>query len=196
MPAASQPRALCLESSEPAPQDTVGAAAARLRMDEASFRLFYERSAPRLFAYLLRVSGERALAEDLLQEAYCRFLSSKLPQMDEAAQQSYLFRITTNLMRDRWRRHRESPMPETLPEPASGSPQLDRQLAVRQAFQQLKMRERELLWLAYVEGSNHKEIAEATGVRSASIRPLLFRARRRLANLLRGSASSQTERSK
>jgi RNA polymerase sigma-70 factor, ECF subfamily len=165
-------------------------------MDEASFRLFYERSAPRLFAYLLRVSGERSLAEDLLQEAYCRFLASKLPHMDEAAQQSYLFRIATNLMRDRWRRHRESPMPEKLPEPASSSPQLDRQLALRQAFQQLKIRERKLMWLAYVEGSNHKEIAEATGMRPASVRPLLFRARRKLANLIRTGTSSETERSK
>jgi len=196
MPAASQPRALCLESSESAPQEKLGAAAARLRTDEASFRLFYERSAPRLFAYLVRVSGERALAEDLLQESYCRFLTSKPPHMDEGSQQSYLFRIASNLMRDRWRRHRESPLPEHLPEPGSASPQLDRQLALRQAFQQLKVRERELLWLAYVEGSNHKEIAEATGLRSASVRQLLFRARRRLATLLRDSASSERERSK
>lgn len=165
-------------------------------MDQASFRLFYERSAPRLFAYLLRVSGDRSLAEDLLQESYCRFLSSKVPEMAEPSQQSYLFRIATNLIRDRWRRHRENPMPEKLPEPASNSPHLDHQLALRQAFHQLKVRERELLWLAYVEGSNHKEIAKATGLRSASVRPLLFRARRKLAHLLRGSASSQTERSK
>ena len=67
-------------------------------MDEESFRIFYERSAPRLFAYLLRVSGERSVAEDLLQEAYCRFLSSKFPETDEASQRSYLFRIATNLM--------------------------------------------------------------------------------------------------
>ena len=196
MPAGSQSRALCLESSESTPQDTSRTAESRLRMDEASFRLFYGRSSPRLFAYLLRVSGERGLAEDLLQEAYCRFLTGKLPEMDEASQQSYLFRIASNLMRDRWRRNKESPMPENLPEPASAPPQLDRQLALRQAFQQLKVRERELLWLAYVEGSNHKEIAEATGLGSASVRPLLFRARRRLANLIRGGASSETERSK
>ena len=165
-------------------------------MDEASFRLFYEQSAPKLFAYLLRVSGERALAEDFLQESYCRFLSRKLPRIDDVSPQSYLFRIATNLMCDRWRRHRESPVPENFPEPASASPQPERQLALRQAFQQLKVRERELLWLAYVEGSNHKEIAAVTGMRSASVRPLLFRARRRLANLLRGSAGSKRDGSK
>jgi len=196
MPAAPQPRALCLEPSGAASPDVANAAESRLQMDEASFRLFYEQSAPRLFAYLLRVSADRGLAEDLLQEAYCRFLSSKLPEMCESSQQSYLFRIATNLLRDRWRRRKENALPEDFPEPASGPPQLDRQLDLRHAFHQLKARERQLLWLAYVEGSNHKEIAEVTGLRHGSIRLLLFRARRRLANLIRTGDSAQTEYSK
>lgn len=113
--------------------------------------------------------------------------------MDEAQQRSYLFRIATNLLRDGWRRRRESAMPENLPEPASGPPELDRQLELRQAFQQLKLRERQLLWLAYVEGSDHKEIAAATGLRHKSVRLLLFRARRKLANLIRAGTPSPTE---
>lgn len=196
MPAASQPRALCLETSGSAQQEVTSGAETGLRMDVASFRLFYEHSAPKLFAYLLRVSGERTAAEDLLQEAYCRMLSSTLPAMDEASQQSYLFRIATNLLRDRWRRRKNSSSLENLPEPTSGPPRLDRQLEMRQAFQKLKIRERQLLWLAYVEGSNHEEIAEATGLRYKSVRLLLFRARRRLANLMRGSEFPDMESSK
>jgi RNA polymerase sigma-70 factor, ECF subfamily len=42
-----------------------------------------------------------------------------------------------------------------------------------------------MLWLAYVEGSSHREIAAALGLRAASIRSMLFRARRRLADKLR-----------
>ena len=45
-------------------------------------------------------------------------------------------------------------------------------------------RERQLLWLAYAEGYSHREIAEITGLASASIRLLLFRARRKIARLL------------
>jgi RNA polymerase sigma-70 factor (ECF subfamily) len=48
----------------------------------------------------------------------------------------------------------------------------------------LKPRERELLWLAYVEGMNHAEVAAATGLRVISVRMLLFRARRKAAELL------------
>ena len=88
----------------------------KLSMDATAFRAFYEESAPRLFAYLLRISGERALAEDLLQEAYCRFLATELPRMDNAQRRSYLFRVATNLLRDRWRRHKEDPLPDDLAE--------------------------------------------------------------------------------
>ena len=49
----------------------------------------------------------------------------------------------------------------------------------------LKPRERDLLWLAYAQGSSHQEIAQALGLKTASIKLLLFRARRRLAALLR-----------
>ncbi len=52
-------------------------------------------------------------------------------------------------------------------------------------MQALKPRARQLLWLAYVEGMSHAEIAEATGLGVMSIRLLLFRARRHAAGLLR-----------
>ena len=45
----------------------------------------------------------------------------------------------------------------------------------------LSPRDRQMLWLAYVEGSSHTEIAAALGLRTASIRSMLFRARQRLA---------------
>ena len=53
------------------------------------------------------------------------------------------------------------------------------------ALAQLRLRDRQLLWLAYAEGYSHREIAEVTGLASASIRLLLFRARRKIAALLR-----------
>jgi RNA polymerase sigma-70 factor (ECF subfamily) len=55
---------------------------------------------------------------------------------------------------------------------------------VRRALQHLKPRERELLWLAYVEGMSHAEIADATGLVRLSVRILLYRARNKAALLL------------
>ena len=60
-----------------------------------------------------------------------------------------------------------------------------RRLDLARSMARLKPRERDLLWLAYAQGSSHKEIAETLGLKTASIKLLLFRARRRLAGLLR-----------
>lgn len=46
--------------------------------------------------------------------------------------------------------------------------------------------ERALLWLAYVEGCRHEEIADMLEVKAGSVRVLLFRARRTLTRLLGG----------
>ena len=59
-------------------------------------------------------------------------------------------------------------------------------LDLARSMARLKPRERDLLWLAYAQGSSHKEIAETLGLKTASIKLLLFRARRRLAALLGG----------
>jgi len=159
-----------------------------LCLDECAFRVLYEQTSRPLLRYLLGMTRRPDLAEDLLQETYCRFLTARLPEMDEGQMRSYLFRIATNLLRDHWRRPKDEPALEASAEPPALAPHLERRFGVRQAFYRLKPRERQLLWLAYVEGSNHQEIAASTGLRAGSIRLLLFRARRRLAQLIGGKS--------
>jgi len=55
---------------------------------------------------------------------------------------------------------------------------------VPREFAALAPRERALLWLAYVEGENHQEIADALGLARGSVKVLLFRARAKLKRLL------------
>jgi len=83
-------------------------------------------------------------------------------------------------------------LPERSVPDVSPAPQFERRLSVRQAFERLKPRERQLLWLAYVEGSNHCEIADCTGLRAGSVRLLLFRARHKLAELI-GKSPQRTD---
>lgn len=192
MQAESTASAVGAELSQQAPASIVELIEHRAGMNEDAFRLFYERTARPLWAYLLRVSGRHDVADDLLQESYCRFLSADLPPMDEAESKSYLFRIATNLLHDRWRRSKSEAMVTAQDEPGPGD--LEGSADLRRAFEQLKPRERQLLWLAYVEGSNHKEIAGLTGLRAGSIRLLLFRARRKLAGALRRRAESTAKK--
>ena len=72
-------------------------------MEEQTFHALYAATAKPLWAYIARVSGRPDVANDLLQETYCRFLSSQLVNRELAETKPYLFRIATNLLHDRWR---------------------------------------------------------------------------------------------
>jgi len=156
-------------------------------MDSDQFAAFYERSAKPLWAYLARASGNAALADDLMQESYVRFLCAGFPGDGEVASRRYLFRIASNLLRDHWRRPRALPLDE-LPEDRSAardtSAQTESRLMLSPALAKMRPRDRQLLWLAHAENYSHREIAEITGIASPSIRLLLFRARREMARLL------------
>ncbi len=156
-------------------------------MDSDAFAGFYQRSAPALRAYLARVSGNHALADDLVQESYLRFLCATCPEGGEVNYRRYLYRIATNLLRDHWRRPRATcieDVPEQLLAARDGFSHIDSQALLDPAMAQMRPREREILWLAHAEGYSHREIAEITGLSAAGIRLLLFRARRKIARLL------------
>jgi RNA polymerase sigma-70 factor (ECF subfamily) len=164
------------------------------QMDEDAFRLFYDRTARPVWAYLSRMSGDPRLADDLLQEAYYRFLRANVAHESDAHRRNYLFRIATNLVRDMRRRpradaahgaERGEAIDPADPQSADVANGAVRRLDLARSMARLKPRERDLLWLAYAQGSSHKEIAETLGLKTASIKLLLFRARRRLAGLLR-----------
>ena len=161
-----------------------------LAMDEDAFRAFYERTCVALWGYLSRISGDRQLADDLLQEAYYRLLRAGERFESDAHRRNYLYRIATNLVRDSRRKNRpvQADSVELASLPADPSPlaDADRLADMRRAMRKLRPRERALLWLAYAHGSTHVEIAEVLGVKTASVKQLLFRARRRMAALLRG----------
>lgn len=175
-----QARSASIELSEPS--DSLANPADQPSLNREAFRVFYSRTNRSLWSYLMRASGRHDVADDLLQESYCRFLAAKLPEMDAAESRSYLFKIATNLLRDRWPSREVPEVSSTTPQSWEHDPET--RTDVRRAFEQLKPRERQLLWLAHVEGFDHREIARLTGLKAASIRVLLFRARRELASVL------------
>src|SRR5689334_13712587 len=157
-------------------------------MDEDAFCGFYERTSRALWGYLSRTSGDRQVADDLLQECYYRLLKCQVAFDSDAHRRNYLYRIATNLVRDSRRGSRplfaEGVDVGDLEAPR-GHADAEQRADVRRAMGRLKPRERALLWLAYAQGSSHVEIAEILGVKTGSIKLMLFRARRRLAAMLR-----------
>lgn len=164
-----------------------GAAAERAvnGMDEDGFRVFYEETAGKLRVYVRRAAGDAALADDIVQETFLRFLRANPRGLDQAQRKAYLYRTATALLVDHWRRVKRGRrwsltawFEDKTPEPSH------LRLDVPHVFAQLNPQQQALLWLAYVEGFDHREIAAALQLRERSVRVLLYRARRKMARLL------------
>lgn len=162
-------------------------------MTEEIFRAFYEETAGGLRAYLRHRLENSPLVDDLLQESYIRFLKANLPDnMDPAHRKNYLYRIATNLVHDSRRVRQFEQLADQ--ESVAFEKSMEAIQDVKRVLEQLKPKQRELLWLAYVEGFSHEEIAGIVKVRTPSIRPLLARARAQFVQLIkRGKAEKPLE---
>ena len=170
--------------------ENLAAPSGALSMDDDAFRAFHAATSRGLWAYLVGACGNRTLADDVMQEAYLRLLrATQFKPENEEHRRRYLYRIAANLLHDHarspQRREQElSPVHEEKPAPPKeGGLRTD----VARAMAQLPERERRLLWLAHVEGWSHEEIAADVGAKAASVKVMLFRARQRLAGVLRGA---------
>jgi RNA polymerase sigma-70 factor (ECF subfamily) len=175
---------------------TTPAVAATAWRAEEAFRSFYAATARPLWAYLRAACGDRAMADDLLQESYLRLLAAELAYEEEGGRRAYLYRIASNLLRDHWRRRRREPEAAPIDDEhgalaaETGDPG-GLAIDVQRALARLSLRERQLLWLAHVEGRSHRELARTLGLVPGSVRVLLFRARRRLATQLGAATAAE-----
>lgn len=159
--------------------------ATALAIDEGEFLAFHEATARPLRAYLRR-SLPPDDVDDALQEAYLRLLRTPHAALPVDERRAYLYRIAANLVKDAWRSKKkgpsgEGPSPEAL---AARTPSEANRLDVTQAMARLRVQERTMVWLAYVERASHREIAVAVDVKEGSVKVLLSRARRKLAAAL------------
>lgn len=144
-----------------------------------------------VWAYLARTTGDRHLADDLLQETFYRFLRAAATHQSEAHRRHSLYRIATNLARDARRRNllrnaygAACDDIERIAAQGDQAGLTERRADFARAMSSLKPRERTMLWLAYAEGASHGEIADILGLRRGSLKALLFRARQKMAAIL------------
>jgi RNA polymerase sigma-70 factor (ECF subfamily) len=148
-------------------------------VNEPELDELYCATAPRLRRYLARLVDD---PDDLTQEAFFRYLRAGYTAAGKE-RVKILFTIATNLARNVWSRRRpQETLQEHEPSPTVADP-IER-LDLIAALKALSPRERALLWLTYAEGYAHRDVARMTGMAHASVRVLLFRARRKLARLM------------
>ena len=157
-------------------------------MDEAAFQVFYERTAAGLWSYIHRSAGSADVADDILQDAFLRFLRAAPVGLEPSDRKAYLYKIASHLLVDHWRRvNRELrwDWKAFVATATTSDSQLELGHDISEVFGTLKPQQRSLLWLAYVEGFEHREIASMLGLREKSVKVLLFRARRKMADTLK-----------
>ncbi|MDP9343244.1 MAG: SigE family RNA polymerase sigma factor [Actinomycetota bacterium] len=128
-------------------------------------------------AYLL--TGDRSLAEDLVQDAFVRLAGRLRHIRDPAAFEAYLRRTVVNLSRMHFR-HARVERAYLERQPAAGvegepDPDVALREAVRQALLGLPERQRAALVLRFYAGLPDGEIADVLRCRRATVRSLVFR---------------------
>lgn len=161
--------------------------------DAAAARLLTERLTPRIYGYAARLLGDRAEAEDVVQEAMLR-LWRMAPdwRQGEAQVSTWLYRVVTNLCTDRLRRKRGLAL-DAVPEPEDGQPGAEarmqeaaRAAALDGALQDLPDRQRQAVVLRHIEGLTNPEIAQIMEIGVEAVESLTARGKRALAAGLAG----------
>ena len=170
-------------------------------MDRQAFHRFYQETASALRAYLRLRCRSSSLADDLVQETYLRMLRQELPDLDAAQRRAYLYKAAHSVLADHYRARRRETQWNVEHAGQRGGAQgeiddalelaawtlldpLELPFDMQVILDSLKPKQKTLLWLAYVEGFTHHEIADVVGVNASSVRVLLSRARAELAGKL------------
>jgi len=156
--------------------------------DRAAFETLYHAHVGRVYALCLRLTADRALAEERTQDAFVRAWERLATFRGESAFSSWLYRLTVNevLLGRRAERRREARIvttddPAALEQPRAAT---GTGLDLERAVAALPAGAREVFVLHEVEGYRHEEIAQLTGVAVGTSKAQLFRARRLLREAL------------
>ena len=151
--------------------------------DESALTALIDRYAARVHAYLLRYSGNREDAEDLLQETWMRIARSAKRFDTSRRFRSWVYGIATNLARDLFRRRmtKESALHElsTRPPAASEADSIDSD-ELRERIAKLPENMRAVLLLRYYEEMSEAEMAEVLDIPHGTVKSRLHAALRNL----------------
>jgi RNA polymerase sigma-70 factor (ECF subfamily) len=151
------------------------------RADPARFLELYDRHFHRVYTYVLRRAGNRAVAEDVTAEVFHRALA----HLDRYEWRgipfvAWLYRIAANELSDR--RHDAARLAGAQPPDPGTDPRLEQQVALFQLVDRLPDEQRRIIELRFGEGRSIKESAHALGRSEGAVKQLQ---RRALENLRR-----------
>ena len=152
--------------------------------DMQAFEQLYRLHSGRVFALCLRLSANRALAEELSQEAFVRAWQKIRSFRGESSFSSWLYRLTTNVVLSSLRKKQIKQV--SFDEISEGNSPAEKQLDtckirdLEQAIMKLPDGARKIFVLHDIEGYQHNEISEMTGLAIGTSKTQLHRARKLL----------------
>lgn len=134
--------------------------------DRDAFRLFYDRHAPQVLAYVRSLGRSREASEDVVQEVFLavwRKASTYRPERGDVA--GWLYTMTRNKVVDLWRKLPTGSDQSTEESLAALSERPEAEsrvvsISLRKALADLKLEQRQALELAYFGGLTYEETAE------------------------------------
>lgn len=163
--------------------------------DATAARVLSDRHVPRVLGFAARMlSGDRAEAEDVAQEAMLRLWTIAPDwRAGEAKVSTWLYRVTSNLCTDRLRKSGRGVDIDAVPEPEDNAPSAAEQMqqgarmeALQTALEAMPERQRQAVVLRHIEGLSNPEIAEVMDIGVEAVESLTARGKRRLADMLAG----------
>jgi RNA polymerase sigma-70 factor, ECF subfamily len=149
--------------------------------------IFYKDYKDKLFAYLMRMTGDYHLSGDIMQESFTRYFEH-YGQNDTP---SLLYTIARNTFFDHIRREKRSSLVESRQDESYVDH--ERVLIVREeyrrvllALQKLGEDERDILSLILSRDLSYREIATIAGISEANVKVKVHRARLKLKKMLEG----------
>ena len=165
--------------------------------DPHAYRELVERHVRGVHAFVFRMLGSRAEAEEVCQESFLRLWKQSSTFVARAKPSTWLYRVAHNLAVDRLRRRREGAHPlgiEEVPTSERSSSHLhDKQVAeaVERALGELPERQRAAISLVHYQGMSNAEAADVLGVKVRALESLLARGRQQLRERLQDFRSAE-----
>ena len=188
-------RAVPSEPAPPAPLDPsdIELLARVGERDREAFEILYGRYVRSVFGLALRRLGDRATAEDAVQEAFTAiWRSASTYRPERGAAGGWIYTVARNAIVDRLRRNgptADAELPElasTEPGPAQQAEDSDVAFRVHRALEELQPREREVIELAYWSGMSQSEVAEYLHLPLGTVKTRTRSGLARLATVLEG----------
>lgn len=149
----------------------------------------FERHQRRLYAFFLRLVGDRGAAEDLVQEVFVRMLKYRHTYRSEAEFTPWMFGVARNAAVDHYRgrphleiqEHPDAPEPAApLVHPVERLERREQSARLQAALGRLPQEKRELLLLARFGEMKYEAIGELLGITVGAVKVRVHRALKEL----------------